>query len=149
MRTGLPAAPDRAVGRVRPHDRARAGTRNVKRAAKSASAKQSAELKRNAMRAAELLKAMSNPFRLMILCHLAEGEKSVGELERVVGLSQSALSQHLARLRQERIVAARRAGQTVFYSLSGKAATAVLETLYNLYCRNGVDTPRRAATATS
>lgn len=146
MRTGLPAAPDRAAGRVRSPDRARAGAPPMKRDSKNASAKQSAELKRNAMRAAELLKAMSNPFRLMVLCHLADGEKSVGELERVVGLSQSALSQHLARLRREKIVASRRAGQTVFYSLAGTAATAVLETLYNLYCRNGDDAARRAAT---
>lgn len=86
------------------------------------------------MRAAELLKAMSNPYRLMVLCSLAEGEKSVSELERVVGLSQSALSQHLARLRREKIVAARRSGQTVFYSLSGSEATAVLKTLYRVYC---------------
>ena len=99
-----------------------------------ASAPQNAELKRNATRAAELLKAMSNPYRLMVLCSLAEGERSVGELERVVGLSQSALSQHLARLRREKIVVARRSGQTVFYSLSGKEATAVLETLYRVYC---------------
>lgn len=98
------------------------------------SAAQTAELKRNATRAAELLKAMSNPYRLMVLCSLAEGERSVGELERVVGLSQSALSQHLARLRREKIVVARRSGQTVFYSLSGREATAVLETLYRVYC---------------
>ena len=70
----------------------------------------------------------------MVLCSLAEGEKSVGELERVVGLSQSALSQHLARLRSEKIVAARRSGQTVFYTLSGKEARSVLETLYRVYC---------------
>ncbi|HEX6066287.1 MAG TPA: metalloregulator ArsR/SmtB family transcription factor, partial [Longimicrobiales bacterium] len=70
------------------------------------SAAQTAELKHNATRAAELLKAMSNPYRLMVLCSLAVGERSVGELERVVGLSQSALSQHLARLRREKIVVA-------------------------------------------
>jgi ArsR family transcriptional regulator, virulence genes transcriptional regulator len=105
-----------------------------RRGAAVASAPQNAELKRNATRAAELLKAMSNPCRLMVLCSLAEGERSVGELERVVGLSQSALSQHLARLRHEKIVVARRSGQTVFYSLSGREATAVLETLYRVYC---------------
>lgn len=78
---------------------------------------------------------MSNPFRLMVLCTLAEGEKSVSELEGVVGLSQSALSQHLARLRREKIVVARRAGQTVFYSLYGKEAKAVLDTLYQVFCQ--------------
>jgi DNA-binding transcriptional ArsR family regulator len=107
---------------------------SMKRSSGNSSAKRSAELRRNAARAAELLKAMSNPFRLMVLCSLAEGEKSVGELERVVGLSQSALSQHLARLRSENIVAARRSGQTVFYTLSGKEARSVLETLYRVYC---------------
>lgn len=107
----------------------------ARRPADSAAARHTAELQRNATRAAELLKAMSNPFRLMVLCSLAEGEKSVSELEGVVGLSQSALSQHLARLRREKVVAARRAGQTVFYSLSGKEAKAVLDTLYQVFCQ--------------
>lgn len=93
-----------------------------------------ADLQPNAQRAAALLKAMSNPSRLMVLCQLAEGEKSVGELERIVGLSQSALSQHLAVLRRQNIVAPRRAGQTMFYSLAGTEAPAVLATLYELFC---------------
>lgn len=93
-----------------------------------------AALQPNALRAAALLKAMSNPSRLMVLCQLSEGEKSVSQLERIVGLSQSALSQHLALLRRRKIVAARRAGQTVFYSLAGTEATAVLATLYDLFC---------------
>lgn len=106
-----------------------------KRPLTAASATHPAELQRNATRAAEVLKAMSNPFRFMVLCSLAEGEKSVSELERVVGLSQSALSQHLARLRREKIVVARRAGQTMFYSLSGKEAKAVLDALYQVFCQ--------------
>src|SRR5512144_3340119 len=77
-----------------------------------------AELQDNARRAAGLLKAMANPARLVILCQLAEGERSVGELERAVGLSQSGISQHLAVLRRGDVVASRREGQTVFYSLA-------------------------------
>jgi DNA-binding transcriptional ArsR family regulator len=92
------------------------------------------ELEQNARKASALLKSMANERRLLILCHLAHGEKSVGELEELVGLSQSALSQHLARLRRDRLVMTRRAAQTIFYSLAGRAAGAVMETLYSLYC---------------
>ena len=88
----------------------------------------------NARRASTLLKAMSNQHRLMILCQLVPGEKCVGELEKIVGLSQSALSQHLARLRRDNLVATRREAQTIHYSLAGEEASAVIETLYGLYC---------------
>jgi len=88
----------------------------------------------NARRASTLLKAMSNQHRLMILCQLVPGEKCVGELEQIVGLSQSALSQHLARLRRDNLVATRREAQTIHYSLAGEEASAVIETLYGLYC---------------
>ena len=88
----------------------------------------------NARRASTLLKAMSNQHRLMILCQLVPGEKCVGELEKVVGLSQSALSQHLARLRRDDLVSTRREAQTIHYSLAGEEASAVIETLYGLYC---------------
>ncbi|MDP6787929.1 MAG: metalloregulator ArsR/SmtB family transcription factor [Rhodospirillales bacterium] len=84
--------------------------------------------------ASKLLKAMSNQHRLMILCQLVQGEKCVGELEAVVGLSQSALSQHLARLRRDAVVKTRRSAQTIYYSLAGEEASAVIRTLYNLYC---------------
>jgi DNA-binding transcriptional ArsR family regulator len=77
---------------------------------------------------------MGNPHRLLVLCQLLHGEKSVGELERLVGLSQSALSQHLARLRRDGLVKTRRSAQTIFYSLSGNEAKAVISTLYCLYC---------------
>jgi ArsR family transcriptional regulator, virulence genes transcriptional regulator len=70
-----------------------------------------AELQANARRASALLKAMANERRLMILCHLATGEKSVGEIEALIGLSQSALSQHLARLRRDRLVETPPAGR--------------------------------------
>lgn len=92
------------------------------------------DLKDNAQRASELLKAMSNEKRLMILCFLTEGEKSVGQMELLVGLSQSALSQHLARLRRDGLVQTRRASQTIYYSLAGGEASAIMETLHSLYC---------------
>ena len=106
-----------------------------------------AELQANAIRAAALLKSMSNPSRLLVLCQLAEGERSVGELERAVGVSQSALSQHLALLRHQNIVTTRREGQTIYYSLVGKEASAVLMTLFEVFCKKtGKAAPRRLRT---
>lgn len=98
------------------------------------------KLEENARRASVLLKAMSNQHRLMILCQIATQEKSVGELEEIIGLSQSALSQHLARLRRDNLVQTRRDAQTIFYSLKGEEAQTVIETLYNLYCADDNDT---------
>ncbi|MBI3453139.1 MAG: winged helix-turn-helix transcriptional regulator [Rhodospirillales bacterium] len=91
-------------------------------------------LEPNARRASALLKAMANERRLLILCYLAQGERSVSELEALVKLSQSALSQHLARLRRDGLVATRRAAQTIYYSLTGREAEAVMETLHQLFC---------------
>ena len=91
------------------------------------------DLQVNAREASVLLKAMSNERRLMILCHLAKGEKTVGELEQLVSLSQSALSQHLARLRRDRLVRTRRNAQSIYYSLNGHQAVAVMSTLEGLY----------------
>ena len=85
--------------------------------------------------AANLLKQLSNPNRLMVLCELAQGERSVGELEAVVGLSQSALSQHLAKLRAAKLVGTRRESQTIYYSLADAGVTKVIGALYDLYCR--------------
>jgi DNA-binding transcriptional ArsR family regulator len=93
------------------------------------------ELQSRALRAAGLLKAMSNPVRLMVLCQLAESEKSVGELELVVEVSQSAHSQHLALLRERGLVRSRRAGQSIYYTLDGPEAPALLAALYEVYCR--------------
>jgi len=92
------------------------------------------ELQQNALRVAALLKAMSNPARLVILCQIAEGERSVGELERAVGLSQSAISQHLAVLRSESIVSSRRVRQTVLYSLASREVVAIITTLHAVFC---------------
>ncbi len=93
-----------------------------------------AELKANALKASTLLKAMSNERRLLILCSLAEGELSVGQMESIVDLSQSALSQHLARLRHDGLVETRRDAQTIYYSLKGDEARTVIQTLHDLYC---------------
>lgn len=93
------------------------------------------ELQRNAIRVAGLLKAMSNPARLVILCQITEGERSVGELERAVGLSQSSISQHLAVLRSKKVVSSRRVGQTVLYSLAGDEVEALMSTLHTVFCR--------------
>ncbi|MGB5334003.1 MAG: metalloregulator ArsR/SmtB family transcription factor [Woeseiaceae bacterium] len=92
------------------------------------------ELHDMASHAVELLKAMANEWRLMILCQLAEGEKTVSELQAILGLSQSALSQHLAILRRERIVQSRKHAQSVSYSLSGEDASKVMETLHDVFC---------------
>jgi DNA-binding transcriptional ArsR family regulator len=91
-------------------------------------------LQASARKATTLLKAMANQRRLTILCHLAGGERSVGALEGVLDLSQSALSQHLARLRADKLVLTRREGQTIYYRLAGSEATAVMATLHSLYC---------------
>lgn len=95
---------------------------------------QVARLRGSAVRVTDLLKAMANPSRLMILCQLAEGEKSVGEMERVVGLSQSGLSQHLAVLRRKRIVATRREAQSIYYSLASKEVEEIMAALYRVFC---------------
>ncbi len=87
----------------------------------------------NARVASELMKALANESRLRILCELLEGERCVNVLERVVGLSQSALSQHLARLRRDGVVKTRRDGKTICYSLNGMEIAIVLETLYRLF----------------
>jgi DNA-binding transcriptional ArsR family regulator len=100
-----------------------------------------AKLQGNAARACNLLKAMANPARLMVLCQIAHGEKSVGELERTVGLSQSGLSQHLAVLRSKKLVTTRRDAQTIYYSLASAEAAAVMGTLYEIYCRKAVPHP--------
>ena len=94
------------------------------------------ELHDMASHAVELLKAMANEWRLMILCQLADGEKTVSELQAILGLSQSALSQHLAVLRRERIVSARKHAQSVSYSLAGDEAPRVMQTLHEVFCES-------------
>lgn len=96
-----------------------------------------AVMRPHAESAAALLRALANEQRLLILCHLSEGERSVGELNDRLPLSQSALSQHLAVLREGGIVATRREGQSVFYSLVDGPAARVVGTLHDIYCKAG------------
>jgi len=85
--------------------------------------------------AVALLRALANECRLLVLCHLAtEGELSVGQLQERVGLGQSALSQHLAKLREEQLVATRKEAQTVFYRVSDPRAEQMLGLLHDLFC---------------
>ncbi|MDP7142778.1 MAG: metalloregulator ArsR/SmtB family transcription factor [Alphaproteobacteria bacterium] len=91
------------------------------------------DLEQNIDDAVVLLKSLSNEHRLAIICSLYKGEKNVGELEEIIGLSQSALSQHLARLRRDGLVKTRRSAQTIFYSMNEGATHAILKTLYDLY----------------
>ena len=94
-----------------------------------------ASFEANAGKVAGLLGQLGNPRRLMLLCKLVEhGEMRVGDLADEVGLSQSALSQHLARLRDEELVAFRREGQMIWYRLADPRIETLLSTLYKLYC---------------
>lgn len=81
-----------------------------------------------------MLKCLANPHRLLILCQLGEGEMSVSDLHQHIGLSQSALSQHLARLREDSLVATRRDGTSVFYRIDDPNVGAVIGTLAEIYC---------------
>jgi len=94
------------------------------------------EMVNNSAKAVKLLKAVSNERRLLILCHLLSGEMSVGEMNDKLGLSQSALSQHLALLRRNKLVRTRKEAQTVFYSLNSKEAEALIDLMHTLYCSN-------------
>ena len=93
-----------------------------------------AHLGARAGEAARLLRALGNESRLLILCRLADGERPVGDLQPLVGLSQSALSQHLAVLRQDGIVATRRQGQTIHYRIADPSALRLVETLADIFC---------------
>ena len=84
--------------------------------------------------AGKLLKALSNPDRLLLLCQMAQGEFSVRELEIMTGIAQPTLSQQLTVLRDENLVSTRRDGKKIFYNIVSKEALAVLQVLYQLYC---------------
>jgi DNA-binding transcriptional ArsR family regulator len=92
-------------------------------------------MKAGADMASELLKSLSNRYRLLILCRLAEGEYSVGQLAEFLCIRGSTVSQHLALLRRDRIIAARRDGQTMWYRIESDPAREVVNTLYNSFCR--------------
>ncbi|MCB8837207.1 helix-turn-helix transcriptional regulator [Aurantimonas sp. VKM B-3413] len=87
-----------------------------------------------AKKASDLLKAMSHETRLVILCLLSEGERSVGEIEDILSMPQAAVSQQLARLRFDRLVTTRREGRTIYYSLANDQVTSLIGTLYQLFC---------------
>jgi ArsR family transcriptional regulator len=91
-------------------------------------------VKNNAQEAADCLKALGHEGRLMILCSLAHGEKSVTELEQMLSTRQAAVSQQLARLRQEKLITARREGKQIFYSLTDDRARRIIEQVYELFC---------------
>ncbi|MCH8501106.1 MAG: metalloregulator ArsR/SmtB family transcription factor [Aliidiomarina sp.] len=88
----------------------------------------------NATAAEALLKSLANSHRLMVLCYLVNGEMSVGDLEKKLGLSQSSLSQHLAKLREQKIVGFRKEGTTVLYRIEDEKAMTILESLHGIYC---------------
>jgi DNA-binding transcriptional ArsR family regulator len=98
-----------------------------------------AKMERAAEQASRLLRTLANERRLLILCEIAQGEKSVGELAELIGIDQSPLSQHLARLRREKIVRTRRESQTIFYALADATAERILKTLYDIYCAPAAD----------
>ena len=93
-----------------------------------------AEMAENARSACEFLKALSHETRLRVLCLLMEGEKSVSELERALGIRQASVSQQLQRLRAERMVVTRRDGKAVYYSIASNDAREVIAVLYKIFC---------------
>ena len=102
------------------------------------SRERSSELERmvtNAKRASDFLKALAHESRLMILCILAEGEKSVSELEDILKLRQPTVSQQLARLRVDGLVSTRRDGKTIYYNLASAEARVVIGAIYDVFCR--------------
>lgn len=92
-------------------------------------------LQAQARRASELMKALSHETRLLILCLLTEKEMSVSELEEIIGLSQAAVSQQLARLRLEKLVSTRREGRQIYYQIVDKEVNTIVESLYDLFCK--------------
>jgi DNA-binding transcriptional ArsR family regulator len=92
------------------------------------------KLLEQARKASDLMKALSHEGRLLILCLLAEGEKSVSELEAIMDMPQAAVSQQLARLRFDRLVNTRRDGRIIYYSIASEEVSRVIETLYGLFC---------------
>ena len=94
------------------------------------------QMMERACTASNFLKAISHEGRLMILCHLATGEKSVTELEELLSARQAAVSQQLSRLRAEGLVAPRREGKIIYYSLTDQRAVKILDVVYDLFCKD-------------
>ena len=95
------------------------------------------QLMRNARSASDFLKALSHENRLLLLCLLAEKERSVGELENLLAMSQSSVSQQLARLRYDSLVTTRRDGKTIFYSIANENVRSVIALIYDIFCEGG------------
>ena len=100
-------------------------------------------LAKSARRASRFLKTISNEHRLLVLCNLADSEKTVSELAAIIGINQPTLSQQLARLRADGLVATRRNGKSIHYSLASESAREMIGLLYRLFC---APAPKRAAT---
>ena len=94
-----------------------------------------AKMKSSAAQACRLMKVLSLPDRLMLLCQLSQGEKRVGELEEILGIVQPTLSQQLTVLRDEELVSTRREGKSIYYQVTSLKALAVIDTLYEQYCK--------------
>jgi DNA-binding transcriptional ArsR family regulator len=101
----------------------------------SAHSRELARVADNARRASRFLKALAHESRLIILCVLADGEKSVSELEMLLTLRQPTVSQQLARLREDRLVSTRRQGKTIYYSLASEDARLIIGVVYDVFCR--------------
>ena len=99
------------------------------------------QLMRNARSASDFLKALSHENRLLLLCLLAEKERSVGELENLLAMSQSSVSQQLARLRYDSLVTTRRDGKTIFYSIANEHVRSLIALIYDIFCE-GEQKPR-------
>ncbi len=109
-------------------------SREVAAAPAPAMAFEVARVQERAKDATRFLKTLANQHRLMILCHLVEGERAVGDLEQRLGIQQAHLSQQLARLRREGLVRTRRESRTIYYSLGNEQAQEMIGTLYRLFC---------------
>ena len=94
------------------------------------------DMAKHARNATELLKALASESRLMILCLLVEGEKSVGQLNKQMNRAQSSVSQELARLRRQNLVTDRRDGKTVYYSIESSEAKRIIAVLHEIYCKS-------------
>lgn len=92
------------------------------------------QMRQSASAAEAMLKALANRHRLMVLCRLIDGERSVGELAEFLELRDSTVSQHLALLRKDGFVSTRRDGQTIWYALASEPVRKLVETLYEIYC---------------
>ncbi len=95
------------------------------------------DIDNTATAATDLLKALASPNRIRILCHLVDGEKSVGRIALAIGVREATVSQHLSLLRRDRVVSCRRSGQTVFYTLVNPTARRLLDVLHELFCPDG------------